>query len=290
MPARYTTRLRRAVPAWFATAALAVCAEITLASTIVPMNTAGMADHAGQVIIGQVDAVRSYWLDNPRRIESEVTFEQVTYLKGRLPDSTAKFTLRVPGGTVGSARMAVCCSPDFAVGQKWVLFLLPTYKTHPVVGLYQGAFLVQPDADGVERIYSLRHGMLEPIAGMSADGFIQRGSGKPRTKDLTITDRLRAASRVRPRAVRTAEDGPAQAMRLTDFLDRIRPVVTASRSHHLTEPAGKPVGVRPIARPLVPAPATPSRPVDAPQPGPRPAATARPSTASDVARAREESP
>ena len=61
-------------------------------------------------------------------------------------------------------RAAACCgtalaflfmasAPAFAAGEKWILFLLPTYKTFPVVGLSHGAFRVPTDTDGVERVF-----------------------------------------------------------------------------------------------------------------------------------------
>lgn len=204
------------------------------ASTVVPMTVETLADHAGQVIVGTVASVRSYWADNPRRIESEVTFEQVEYLKGILPDAADEFTLIVPGGTVGEVRMALCCAPQFNVNEKWVLFLLPSYKTFPVVGLYQGSFLVQADADGIERISHRRHGALEPVTAVGADGYLQHSV----RHGSSAHAHLQAAHNIR------LKDDPAgaqnaAALTYAEFVDLLRPVLAASRDHELTQPAGQ---------------------------------------------------
>ncbi|MFH0982072.1 MAG: hypothetical protein V2A79_11080 [Planctomycetota bacterium] len=207
------------------------------ASTVVPMNLESLADHAGQVIVGQVAAVRSYWVDGPRRIESEIAFEQVEYLKGGLRDAAPTFTLTVPGGTVGEVHIEVCCAPSFATGDKWVLFLLPTYKTFPVAGLYQGAFLVRPDAQGIERVYHVRHGNPEPIAGFDAQGFGQVAG----PQGGSAHEHLVGATNARMRPL-SESNAPRAVMSYAAFLARIRPVLASSKDHLLTEPAGRPEG------------------------------------------------
>ena len=226
--------------------AVALSGTTARASSVQPMTVETIADHSGQVIEGVVQSVRSYWADNPRRIESEVVFTQVEYLKGALADSTDTFSLTVPGGTVGDMRMQVCCAPEFRVGDKWILCLLPSYKTFPVVGLYQGAFLVSPDADGIERIAYKRHGVAEPIVGVDSDGFLQvahRHQGK-------VGPHVIEAHNVRVNNgdadVTDAETQPALSR--DDFVALLRPVLAASRDHQLAAPAGRRVLVeyRPV--------------------------------------------
>jgi hypothetical protein len=231
--------------------ALALLSSTAAAGTVVPMDLQTLSDHAAQVIIGRVTDVRSYRADDPPRIESEVTFEQVEYLKGGTRESAPTFTLIVPGGTVGDMRMHVCCAASFSVGDKWVLFLLPTYRTFPVVGLYQGAFLVLPDAQAVERVYRVRHGTAQAVVGFDTDGFVQFARAQPGTTPSPLHDRLVSESNVR---VRTPA-GPEQAvdaMSLENFLDRIRPVLANSRDHRLLQPAGRPLAAPLHAKPLVP--------------------------------------
>jgi hypothetical protein len=207
------------------------------------MSAAGMADHAAQVIVGRVAEVRSYWADNPRRIESEVTLEDVEYLKGRLAESESRFTLIVPGGQVGEMRMSICCAPELRVGEKWMLFLLPEYRTYPVVGLSQGAFLIKADADGVERVVSRTHGVETAVTGIGADGFIQHVA--PEAADAH-------AHLVSAEKMRLVQSAPADAKAITyqDFVAELAPVLAASRRHVLDQPAGQRVAVTYKAVPL----------------------------------------
>jgi len=216
------------------------------ASTVVPMNVSTLAGHAGQVIVGDVASVRSYWADAPRRIETLVVFENVAYLKGRLADSSETFSLVVPGGVVGEMQMRLCCAPVFRPGERRVLFLLPSYKTFPTVGLGQGAFRIVTDADGVDRIY--QHGVA--VTGFDAEGLVRLASGvRPSAHDHVIAgDRVRLATPVPTRA-------SAQAMRHEDFVAHLRPILAVSRDHKLTEPAGKRVLVELRPVPLKTSPA-----------------------------------
>ncbi len=211
-------------------AALSGFAAPARAGNVVPMSAEGLADLAGQVIVGRVTAVRSYWADRPRRIESEITFIEVTYLKGALATSGDTFALVVPGGTVGETTMRIGCAPVFAVGEKWGLFLLPTYKTFPVVGLTQGAFRVVTDGSGVDRVFDAD---AAPLAGVGVDGLIRAtGVHAPAESRLREADRIHLV----PQAAIVSE---AQAVSLPEFVKQLRPILDASRDHQLKQPAGR---------------------------------------------------
>ena len=227
-------------------AAFALLASTAAAGTVVPMNLETLADHAGQVLVGRVVSVRSYWADHGQRIESEVIFEQVEYLKGALRDSTPTFSLVVPGGTIGETQMRVCCAPQFAAGDKWVLFLLPTYRTFPVVGLYQGAFLVRPDADGVERVYQVRHRTAEPVVGLDSEGFIRAADRRRSPAHEHLVGATNAVLKIEP-----GRTGVVEAMSYEDIIARIRSTVAHSKNHHLAKPAGRPERLRHRPAPLV---------------------------------------
>ncbi len=240
-------------PAHLGYALVAVCAVAALspASTVEPMNLDTLADLAGQAIVGRVSAVESYWTtDTPRRIESWVTLEQVEYLKGAPADAATTFTLIVPGGQVGDTRMQVCCTPTFTVGDKWVLFLLPQYRTFPVVGLFQGSFLARRDENGVERIHHMRHDRLEPVTGFDDEGFARVES----TSDVHAEQRLVGSNGARLKPTETTTAAPAMA--LDDFLQQVRPILQQSRAHDLKASAGRPIREPLQARPLVPAAGT----------------------------------
>jgi hypothetical protein len=216
---------------------------VAQASTVIPMSVATLADNAGQVIVGRVAAVRCYRADNPRRIESEVMLEGVEYLKGRLADSSDRFTLIVPGGEVDKLRMTVCCAPDLRIGEKWMLFLLPTYHTFPVVGIFQGAFLIKADKDGVERVISRTHGRETSVAGIGADGFVQYvADAAADARDYLVgADNMRLV---------TPDAQKAEPIAFADFVTQLAPVLAASRDHQLKAPAGRPEIVELRAVPL----------------------------------------
>jgi hypothetical protein len=262
--------------------ATARCCALLLASAagcfaqaggVEPMTLATLADHAGQVLVGTVRSSRSYWAEDPRRIETELLFHDVRFLKGRLPESGTEFRLVVPGGRIDEWELRVGCTPQFGVGERWLLFLLPTYKTYPVVGLHQGAFRVVADADGMERIYAPGG---QPVTGIDADDLVQCGmtsrmhghAAGPAgaTAHAPGESRLVLANGV---VVRGSAAPPAAALTLDAFLARIQAVLDASRDHHLTAPAGQPIQPVLRARPLR------ARAADAPQPSqPAPGAPA----------------
>ena len=202
-------------------AALSLSASAS-ASSVVPMTVPMLADHAGQVFWGQVTEVRSYWTDEPRRIESQVTFTSVTYLKGALAGADDRFTLTVPGGKIGRLEMRIEGAPRFAVDESWILFVLPTYKTFPVVGLSQGALRIAAGPDGVERVYRAGH----PVVGLDEEGFVQ-------------------VAGIEAQAALAAEALPYER-----FVEQLAPILAASRDHGLTEPAGRRHRVRYTPRPL----------------------------------------
>jgi hypothetical protein len=203
------------------------------ANHVVEMSLPQLADYAGQVIEGEVESIRSYWIDQPRRIESEITFTNVQYHKGALDEADGTFTLRVPGGRIGDWQMRLCCAPQFEVGQRWMLMLLPTYKTYPVVGLYQGAFEIRADGHGGETLHQGGRGMVTHV---DDDGFVRCAT--PVTHHRAAAERLSAE----PAAVVIDVDRPAEArpMNLDAFRTLMRQTCAASRSHDLNAPAGQP--------------------------------------------------
>jgi hypothetical protein len=210
----------------------ALGATPAVATTVVPMTVGSMADHAGQVIAGDVIEVRSYWTGDRRRIESEVVFANVGYLKGAPAGAGGTFTLTVPGGAIGALEMRIAGAPQFVVGDSWVLFLLPAYKTFPVVGLSQGAFRIVPGPDGVERVHQA--GL--PVTGLDAGGFVEVATADAAPRAL---ESGRPGSRV------TVHPVPAgTALSYGEFVNLIQPIVRDSRHHGLKGPAGRPVPVR----------------------------------------------
>ncbi len=212
------------------------------ASQVVPMSLDVLADHSGQVIMGTVQRVESFWSQNPKRIETKVTFDAVTFLKGSQAIAGDTFELTVPGGAVGEFQMRVCCAPEYNVGDKWVLMLLPTYKTYPVVGIYRGALRVKRGDDSVERVLDASG---RSITAIDADGhFILDGR-----RQHDIAQHLTGSHNARLRPSEHREINKNDAMRLDTFLSELTPILAASRKHVLDRSAGRRVqaDLRPVA-------------------------------------------
>jgi len=204
------------------------------ATTVVPMNLPTAADHAGQVIVGRVASARSYWVGDPRRIETEFTWQEVEYLKGGgTAEASETFSLVVPGGTIGTMTMRIAGAPEFAVGERWILFLLPEYRTFPVVGLTHGAFRVVNDLGGRPRVFNSDR---QPITRIDAEGVLNIESHW--TAGAGDCLRGQANAHVAETGSTAAFD---RAIELDAFLDQLRPILAGSRAHTLDHPAGRPV-------------------------------------------------
>jgi hypothetical protein len=116
------------------------------ATTVLPVELADLARAAQVIARGRIAAVETRWIDDRRAIETLVTLDPETYLKGS-PASTLRF--RVPGGQIGRYRRVVVGAPQFAPGQRVIVFLGARSPAIPyVIGLNQGVFRLLPAAGG----------------------------------------------------------------------------------------------------------------------------------------------
>lgn len=236
------------------------CATVSQASSVIAMCISTMADHAGQVIMGEVTSTRSYRAQNPKRIETEVTFSGVQYFKGRHGSATDTFTLVVPGGTIGQTSMRICCAPEFKVGERRILFLLPQYRTFPTVGLDQGAFQIFRDAEGIDRVYQ---SATTPVVGFDRDTFAVHGGRPARDVHQHLID----ANGAIVRSVETEFAGQP-AITLGDFLKVVQPILDSSTDHQMKEQAGRRILVelRPTTLKAAPGARTAAQPQSAAAP------------------------
>jgi hypothetical protein len=127
---------------------IVVLASSIHATIVIPADVGELARDAVAVARGRVAAVDGRWTDDHRAIETIVTLEVERYLKGAF-GATLQF--RVPGGELGRLRSIVVGAPEFAVGDRVVIFLGARGPSVPyVLGLSQGVFrLVRgPDDSG----------------------------------------------------------------------------------------------------------------------------------------------
>ncbi|MGC4080759.1 MAG: hypothetical protein QM736_01210 [Vicinamibacterales bacterium] len=116
------------------------------ATVLVPVDLSELAHDASVIARGQVVAVEGRWTDDRRTIETLVTLDAETFLKGRL---TTVMQFRVPGGTLGRYRNIVMGAPQFSVGQHVIVFLKANGPQVPyILGLSQGVYRVDVRTDG----------------------------------------------------------------------------------------------------------------------------------------------
>lgn len=96
------------------------------------------------IVYGRIADVRAEWSDDRRRIDTIVTLDAGTYLKGGPGESV---TFRVPGGQIGRYRNVMVGAPQFQSGEEVVLFLSAAGPAVAhVFGLSQGVYRVRADA------------------------------------------------------------------------------------------------------------------------------------------------
>ena len=119
--------------------------SVAHATVIVPAEFNEIVGASAIIAHARIVDVRPQWADGRRWIDSVVTAEVLTYLKGESDQQTISF--KVPGGRLGRYRSVVVGAPEFVRGEETVLFL----KTHAddlpdVYGLNQGVFRIRIDS------------------------------------------------------------------------------------------------------------------------------------------------
>jgi hypothetical protein len=158
-------------------AALIVSASTLSATVVLPAEFSEVVNGSQIIVYGRISDVRPEWTDGRRRIESVVTVEPSTFLRGT-PTPTVSF--RVPGGQIGRLKSVTVGVPEFRAGEEVVLFLRAQGPSVPqVFGMHQGVYRVKTDARTGDRVVSL------PTLGRSeAPQRIVRGAADARPLPL----------------------------------------------------------------------------------------------------------
>jgi hypothetical protein len=121
------------------------------ATVLLPAEFREIVGQSQIIVYGRVVNAVPELSDDRKRIETIVTFEVATYLKG---GSGETLTFRVPGGRIGRYRSVTVGAPVFESGDEAVLFLNRREATAPpyIFGMNQGVFRVQRDARTRQRI------------------------------------------------------------------------------------------------------------------------------------------
>lgn len=129
---------------FFLIAVLLVCARDLRATVLLPAEFREIVAGSQIIVYGRIAEVRPEWSEDRRRIDTVVTVEASSYLKGG-PGPTVTF--RIPGGQIGRYRNVMVGAPSFQAGEEAVLFLSAAGPSIAhVFGLNQGVFRVRVDA------------------------------------------------------------------------------------------------------------------------------------------------
>lgn len=113
------------------------------ATVLLPAEFREIVGNSQIIAYGRVAEAVPELSDDRKRIDTVITFEVGTYLKGG-PGAT--ITFRVPGGQIGRYRSVTVGAPVFESGEEAVLFLSQRADGLPYIfGLNQGVFRVRRD-------------------------------------------------------------------------------------------------------------------------------------------------
>ncbi len=120
------------------------------ATVLVPAEFREIVNGSQVIVHGTVVEVRPGWTEDRFRIETVVTLEAASYLKG---GPGGRVTFRVPGGTIGRYRALMVGAPEFRAGEEVVLFLRADGPAVAhVFGLSQGVFRVRRELGSGRRV------------------------------------------------------------------------------------------------------------------------------------------
>jgi hypothetical protein len=119
-------------------------AQDVRATVLLPADFREVVAGSQIIVYGRVAGVRPEWSDDRSRIDTIVTLQAGSYLKGGPGDAV---TFRVPGGQIGRYRNVMVGAPEFREGEEVVLFLSAAGPSIAhVFGLNQGVYRVRVDA------------------------------------------------------------------------------------------------------------------------------------------------
>jgi hypothetical protein len=150
------------------------------ATVLIGADLGELTRDARAIARGRVVAVDARWTPDRRTIETIVTLDVESYLKGAL-GGTVQF--RVPGGSLGRFRSVVVGAPAFAVDDRVVVFLGARGPSVPyVVGFSQGVYRIARSGDGSTWVVT------PPAMLPAAAGTVPIVRGDPARRPLPLTD------------------------------------------------------------------------------------------------------
>ncbi|MBN2290361.1 MAG: hypothetical protein JXQ83_13585 [Candidatus Glassbacteria bacterium] len=168
----YNILRQRAALLWTAAACIIWSAVPARAAVLRYLSLDDQCDQAEVIVVATAGERSSFWSENGGRIYTDTPFQVEQAVKGGVSGTV---TVRQLGGQVGDVAQAVAGTPEFAAGERYVLFLeaRPDGKFR-VVGFSQGCYPVVEDAGGKARV-------MPSMAAASGAHFIDRPQGAARS-------------------------------------------------------------------------------------------------------------
>jgi hypothetical protein len=110
------------------------------ASMVLAMDLGALTQNAERIVVGEVTTVNSAWDKKHERILTTIEVKVSELWKGQMP-AGGVVTIVQPGGVADGIEMRVHGMPQFAPGERAVLFLrggATPQQQHAVVGMGQG--------------------------------------------------------------------------------------------------------------------------------------------------------
>jgi hypothetical protein len=161
--------------------ALVLFAAPARATVLIGADLGELSHDAVAIARGRVVAVGARWTEDRRAIETLVTLEVETYLKGGF-GPTLQFL--VPGGELGRYRSVLVGAPEFDVDQYVIVFLGAHGPSVPyVLGLSQGVFRIIPAPDDASRAI-----VMTPANFPAAAGTVMIKRGDPQRRPMALQE------------------------------------------------------------------------------------------------------
>jgi hypothetical protein len=134
----------------FAVLTLCLLPAAGRATVLLPAEFREIVNGSDIIAYGRVVETTVEWGDDRKRVDTLVTMQVGTYLKG---DRGTTLVFKVPGGTIGRYMNITVGAPQFTEGDEAVVFLNVRGTDLPFVfGLNQGVFRVTVDRQTRRRI------------------------------------------------------------------------------------------------------------------------------------------
>jgi len=120
------------------------------ATVLLPAEFREVVNGADLIVYARVTSTAPRWSDDRKHVDTLVTLQASTYLKGSPRES---LVIVVPGGTIGRYMNVTVGAPSLSAGDEAVFFLNVRGRELPTVfGLNQGIFRVSMEAATRRRI------------------------------------------------------------------------------------------------------------------------------------------